>query len=244
MDCRPEMENNKTYFLENLPLFKELKKVDLNQIASNMVLKKYKKGERLQLAHSRQSRLYILAQGQIKLVKINDRGEELTLRFLQQGEVLSSMHFSNLFDAFFEFIEDASLLSLSQEIVNKNISENPTFASNIINMLADNIQLLMTNAEVWRLKTAREKVGWYLNSININNLGRLSLSKSAIASFLGITPESFSRALNKLGKEGIAIENNYVKQSKNNSLCAYCDKIVGTNCEYYRSSECLLAFQN
>ena len=85
MDYRPEKENNKTYFLENLPLFKELKKVDLNQIASNMVLKKYKKGERLQLAHSRQSRLYILAQGQIKLVKINDRGEELTLRFLQQG---------------------------------------------------------------------------------------------------------------------------------------------------------------
>ena len=66
----------------------------------------------------------------------------------------------------------------------------------------------MTNAEVWRLKSAHEKVGWYLNSININNLGRLSLSKSAIASFLGITPESFSRALNKLGKEGIAIENN------------------------------------
>tara|TARA_B100000497_G_scaffold81156_1_gene90489 strand:+ start:1455 stop:2198 length:744 start_codon:yes stop_codon:yes gene_type:complete len=230
-------------FLENLPLFKGLKKEEINQIASNIVLKIYRKGEILPLASESQSRLYILYKGQSKLVKINDRGEELILRFIKQRDVLSSMHFSSLFDTCLEFIEDASLLSLSEEAVNKYIAINHSFASNIITMLSDNIQLLMTNAEIWRLKTAKEKVGWYLNSININNLGRLTVSKSAIASFLGITPESFSRALKKLGKEGIKIENKQVRQSKNSGLCFYCDKIVGAKCDLYGSGKCQIAFQ-
>jgi CRP-like cAMP-binding protein len=136
------------------------------------------------------------------------------------------------------------MLSLSESVVNKYITQSSSFASNVISMLSDNIQLLMTNAEVWRLKTAQEKVGWYLNSININNLGKLTLSKSAISLFLGITPESFSRALNKLEKEGIKIENKQVKQSEDSSLCLYCDKAVGANCQHYGSNKCPLVFHN
>ena len=231
-------------FLMSLPLFKNMASVELDQIATKIVSKKYKKGEILPLSFDGKSRLYMLHKGQGKLVKLNDRGEELVLRFVKKSDVISSMHFSNLFDASFEFLEDASMLSLSESVVNKYITQSSSFASNVISMLSDNIQLLMTNAEVWRLKTAQEKVGWYLNSININNLGKLTLSKSAISLFLGITPESFSRALNKLEKEGIKIENKQVKQSEDSSLCLYCDKVVGANCQYYGSSECPLVFHN
>jgi len=60
--------------------------------------------------------------------------------------------------------------------------------------------------------------------------------------FLGITPESFSRALNILENEGIKIENKQVKQTDENPLCLYCDKVVGTKCKYYKTSICSLIF--
>ena len=185
-------------FLMSLPLFKDFEKKELEQIVSKMALTKYQKGEILALTQSGWSRLYIMTEGQGKLVKLNYRGDELILRLVNKSDIISSMHFSRAFDTSIEFFEDSSLLSLSETAVNKFIEESNSFASNIISMLSDNVQLLMSNAEVWRLKTAKEKVGWYLNSININNLGKLTLSKSAISLFLGITPESFSRALNKL----------------------------------------------
>jgi CRP-like cAMP-binding protein len=106
-------------------------------------------------------------------------------------------------------------------------------------MLAENIQSLMLNSEVWRLKNTKERVGWFLASININNFGKLSLSKSLIASYLGMTPESFSRSLKKLSKEGIYIENNTVKQTFGNELCLYCDKVTGANCELFKSVDCI-----
>ena len=43
----------------------------------------------------------------------------------------------------------------------------------------------------------------------------------------------------KLSKEGIYIENNTVKQTLGNELCLYCDKVTGTNCELFRSVECI-----
>ena len=229
-------------FLMSLPLFKDFEKKELEQIVSKMALTKYQKGEILALTRSGRSRLYIMTEGQGKLVKLNSCGDELIIRLVNKSDIISSMHFSRAFDTSIEFFEDSSLLSLSETAVNKFIEESNSFASNIISMLSDNVQLLMSNAEVWRLKTAKEKVGWYLNSININNLGKLTLSKSAISLFLGITPESFSRALNKLENEGIKIENKQVKQTDENPLCLYCDKVVGTKCKYYKTSICSLIF--
>ncbi len=225
-------------FVKGLSLFKDVKKIELDSIVSNIKLKKYMKGETFPLNIEKRSRLYIIFMGQIKLIKINERGEELILRIVNKGDTLSSMHFSSFFDVSFEFLEDTSLLYLSEDIVNKFIKENNSFAKNIISMLSENIQSLMMNAEVWRLKNTKEKVGWFLNSININNFGKLSLSKSSIASYLGMTPESFSRALNKLSNEGIYLENNNVKQIIGNELCLYCDKVTGVNCEIFGTEEC------
>ncbi len=83
-------------FLMSLPLFKNMASVELDQIATKIVSKKYKKGEILPLSFDGQSRLYMLHKGQGKLVKLNYRGEELVLRFVKKSDVISSMHFSRI----------------------------------------------------------------------------------------------------------------------------------------------------
>jgi CRP-like cAMP-binding protein len=107
-------------------------------------------------------------------------------------------------------------------------------------MLAESIQSLMMTAAVWRLKNTKERLGWFLASVNTNNLGKLPISKSLLASYLGMTPESLSRALKKLKDEGISIENKAIKMQTGNELCSYCDKVIGSNCNLFGSKDCPL----
>ena len=48
--------------------------------------------------------------------------------------------------------------------------------------------------------------------------------------------------ISKLEKEGIKIENKQVKQSVDNPLCFYCDRVVGKSCKYHNTSICSLIF--
>jgi CRP-like cAMP-binding protein len=150
------------------------------------------------------------------------------------------MHFSHYYDVSAEFITDTTLLYFSEETINNLVKENLTFAKNIINMLAENVQSLMVTAEVWRLKNTKERLGWFLASVNNSNLGKLPISKSLLASYLGMTPESLSRALKKLSEEGIELENKNIIQKTGKELCAYCDKVIGSDCNVFGSHDCPL----
>ncbi|MDP7554548.1 MAG: helix-turn-helix domain-containing protein, partial [Candidatus Thioglobus sp.] len=66
------------------------------------------------------------------------------------------------------------------------------------------------------------------------------ISKSLLASHLGMTPESLSRALKKLSDEGIKIEHKAIKQETEKELCSYCDRVIGVNCNLFGSKDCPL----
>ena len=233
---------HKTYlnFLSELTLFKNMQANEIESVTTHLKVKNYQKGEMFSFDVNNRPRLYISFTGQFKLTKINERGDEMILRVINQGEVVSPMHFSHYYDVSAEFITDTTLLYFSEETINNLVKENLTFAKNIINMLAENVQSLMVTAEVWRLKNTKERLGWFLASVNNSNLGKLPISKSLLASYLGMTPESLSRALKKLGEEGIELENKNIIQKTGKELCAYCDKVIGSDCNVFGSHDCPL----
>ncbi|WP_201340299.1 helix-turn-helix domain-containing protein [Isorropodon fossajaponicum symbiont] len=52
-------------------------------------------------------------------------------------------------------------------------------------------------------------------------------SKSLTAAYLGMKPESFSRTLAELKKDGIILDNKKIKLANGHELCGYCDKVTG-----------------
>ncbi|HIL42714.1 MAG TPA: Crp/Fnr family transcriptional regulator, partial [Gammaproteobacteria bacterium] len=229
---------NHRNFLSSLPLFENILEEEIESMLSHLKVKNFQKGEMFSFDVNNRPRLYLTLSGQFKLTKINIRGDEMILRVMNQGEVISPMHFSHYYDVSAEFIKDTTLLYFSESTVNSFVKKNPQFAKNIINMLAESIQTLMVTAEVWRLKNTKERLGWFLASVNNNNLGKLPISKSILASYLGMTPESLSRALKKLSDEGIELENNTIVQKTGKELCSYCDKVIGSNCNVFGSHDC------
>ena len=240
MDLKSNNSINYRNFLSSLPLFENILEEEIESMLSHLKVKNYQKGELFSFDVNNRPRLYLTFIGQFKLTKINERGDEMILRVVNAGEVISPMHFSHYYDVSAEFIKDTTLLYFSESTVNSFVKKSPQFAKNIINMLAESVQSLMVTAEVWRLKNTKERLGWFLASVNNNNLGKLPISKSLLASYLGMTPETLSRALKKLSEEGIELENKSIVQKTGKELCSYCDKVIGSDCNVFGSHDCPL----
>ena len=240
MNAIPNNKLQYLKFLSELPLFNDIPDEEIESLLSLIKVRNYQKGEILSINVDKRPRLYITLDGQFKLTKVNERGDEMIIKVVNKGEVVSPMHFSHYYEVSAQFIKETALLYLSEDTVNKLVKDNPSFAKNIINMLAEDIQSLMMTAEVWRLKNTTERVGWYLASVNKKNMGKLPISKSLLASHLGMTPESLSRALKKLSDEGIKIEHKVIKQETEKELCSYCDRVIGVNCNLFGSKDCPL----
>ncbi len=236
----PTQENfNKYYqFLSKLAIFEGVLAKDLTDFFRSIQTKQYHKGEMVTFNKTEHSKLYIVYQGLFKLVKFDENGEEIVLNIIDVGDVVTPMYFSPHYDVCAEFVKNTTVLYFSREIVDNFIAKNHQFSTNINRYLAATVQSLMIKIEVMQLKNAKEKVGWYLVHAKINESFELRYQKTLIAAYLGITPESFSRALSELKKEGVVLENKSIKLKNGDELCKYCDQVTGSTCAFFKTDLC------
>lgn len=237
----PSQENfNKYYqFLSKLEIFEGVSTKDLTDFFRSIQIKQYRKGEMVTFTESEHAKLYIVFDGLFKLVKFDENGEEVVLNIMDVGDVVTPMYFSPYYDVCAEFVKNTTVISFSRDIVDNFIARNHQFSTNINRYLAASVQSIMIKIEVMQLKNAKEKVGWYLVHAKINESFELPYPKTLIAAYLGITPESFSRALSELKKEGIVLENKSIKLQSGDELCKYCDRVTGSSCAFFKTEACL-----
>ncbi len=237
----PTKENLTRYhgYLMKLPIFSDIPKKDLLTLFSSMQVKQFHKGEMVTFNHEEHAKLYINYDGLFKLTKIDERGDEIVLRIVDKKDTVSPMHFSPHYDVAADFVKNTTMFYFSKEAVAEAMEKSHQFSLNIVRFLAESVQALMLSAEVLQLKTAKEKVGWYLVHSKINNTFELPYSKSLTAAYLGMKPESFSRALGELKKDGIILDNKKIRLSNGDELCGYCDPVTGSDCSFFKTEQCV-----
>ena len=228
-------------YLLSLPIFKNLTEEELKPLFSNLQVKQFHKSEVITFNSKEHSRLYINFDGLFKLTKIDERGDEIVLKIVGNKDVVSPMHFSPHYDVAADFVKNTTLFYFPKEAIAQAMADHHQFSLNIVQFLADNVQSLMLSAEVLQLKTAKEKVGWYLVHSKANGTFELPYSKSLTASYLGMQPESFSRALSELKKDGIVLDNKKILLNDGKELCVYCDPVTGSSCAFFKTDTCLHA---
>ncbi|MDB3893488.1 Crp/Fnr family transcriptional regulator [Candidatus Thioglobus sp.] len=226
-------------YLLSLPIFKNLTQEALGGLFAALKIKYFQKGEVASFSSTEHSRLYINFDGLFKLTKIDQRGNELVLKIVGLKDVVSPMHFSPHYYVTAVFVKKTTLFYFPQEAIAKAMAEHHQFSLNIVQYLAESVQSLMLSAEVLQLKTAKEKVGWYLVHSKANGTFELPYSKSLTAAYLGMQPESFSRALSELKKDGIVLNNKKILLDNGDELCTYCDPVTGSNCAFFKTDHCL-----
>ena len=232
-------------FIQNLPLFKGLSEWSLADLFRNAAIGKYKKGKLLFLEGELPNRLYIILDGWVKLYKGNSSGEETIVQMLTSGDMIaeSAVFLNAAFPISAQVAKGAQILTLPASIIRENIKTNNDLAINVLTAMSVHSQLLIQGMESIRLKSATERVGWFLLKLlleqgRVPDMVELPYDKSLIASYLDMKPETFSRTLKKFKQKGFEIRKDAVILPQVKALCGFCDSDVAAICSRQGSADC------
>ena len=128
-------------------------------------------------------------------------------------------------------------------IIRENINTNNDLAINVLTAMSVHSQLLIQGLESIRLKSATERVGWFLLKLlleqgRVPDMVELPYDKSLIASYLDMKPETFSRTLKKFKQKGFEIRKDAVILPQVKALCGFCDSNVSGICSKHGTPAC------
>jgi len=232
-------------FLSTIPTFGSMEEDELDELLSFAQVREYPKDKLLFLRDEPASRIYIILQGWVKVYNGLETGEEAILQMLGAGEtLLESAVFLNVpAPVSAQVVEEALLLSIPAPVIRQRIQSSPQLAISMLNNVSLRSQRLVQQLELSRLKSAHERVGWFLLRLMLNQKSRdgliyLPYEKSIIASYLDMRPETFSRTLKKFKKDGFHISSDTVQMPEDNALCGFCDIDLATQCVRAGQEDC------
>lgn len=192
--------------LARLPAFRDLSADDLAGLEAHALLRSYEKGELLFRTGEQPQALHCLVAGSLRIVRRAADGREKVIH-LHTAPVLVAEAPSLLgqpYPADAELQEDALVVSIPRTELAALSKERPELAWRIIAHLFERLRELTRSVAAHTHQSAGERVAAYLlGRADDEGVVSLPAAKKDIASFLGIRPESFSRTLAALQKEGI-----------------------------------------
>ncbi len=236
--------------IQTLPIFSKLNANDLTEMLSHAVIRRYEKGKLLFMQGEMLSRYYLILAGWVKLYKSTESGDEAVLQMLSAGDSLMEasvfLNTPSLVSA--QVVQDTKILSLPAPVIRQSLVDNKDLALNMIGGLSMRSQTLIQQIEHSRLKTATERVGWFLLKLGMEQSGgrgraiKLPYDKSTIASYLDMTPETFSRTLKRFKNKGFHIQNDKITKPDPKALCAFCDEALAQACIFKDQELCPQTF--
>ncbi len=197
----------------NVPLFDSLARSDIEKMATFCSVKTYQEGDVLFYEKDDKDSLYYIIEGSIKFYKVDRFDNEIFLYKLYSHSLIYNV--SKLTDKFFvscyanaEFLEESQILVIQSAPFRDMIYSNHQLMSKILEESFSMIQQMQCIISRDVVFDGTAKVAHML----VNDLQTFNkLKKHEIAYMLHIQPETLSRILNKLTRNGtIEIEKNSI----------------------------------
>jgi CRP-like cAMP-binding protein len=200
-----------TALLKKCYLFAELPDKLVEQIASAASIKEVGREELLfsdgELAHS----FYVVGSGRVKVFKLSADGKEQILMIANPGESFAeaAMFAGGRFPASAQALVDSHLVVISRERFVALVKQSPELSLTLIARLSQLLRKLTGLVEELSLTDVTTRLAHHLSGMVDPKTGKpqrkitLSEKKTTLASQLGTIPETLSRSLAKLTKEGV-----------------------------------------
>jgi CRP-like cAMP-binding protein len=200
-------------YLSVLPLFNDLKPVELKQVAEGCVLRRLSRGDMVFRMGEPCNEFHVVVTGQVKLFVLSPAGQEKVLELIGPGQSFGEaiMFTDRPYILGAQSLADTLLLTVSKQAVLAEIERDHRFALRMLAGLSRRLHGLVHDVEAYSLHSGLQRViGFLLRDQALEDCDAgevrtvsLPVSKATIASRLSLTPEYFSRVLHELEANGL-----------------------------------------
>ncbi len=192
-------------FLRRLPYFAGLEEAQVGALASSAVRLKLSAGQAIFIEGEPSAGLWMIESGTIKIFKLTAEGREHILTLLGPGETFNDIA------ALDGLANPASASALSAAVawtipsatMLEALRNNPALALAVIGALTGRVRHLVLEIEDLALRSVTGRLARFVLEQSSNpRLAAPAITRAVMATHLGTTPESVSRALRVLEEIG------------------------------------------
>lgn len=194
-----------------VPIFATLEENELAKLSQKVTSRKIAKGNFLYNMADQNDTLYIVHQGQLKNYQILETGEEQLIRLLGPGEFTGEWSIFQPQQRHTDIIEalrDTEICQLTRENFKKALLDYPEISLSLLQQMSKRLEVSEKQTATVAYSSITKRITSYLSSLIKNKKDKpirveLPMTRKALASYLGTTPESITRGFHKLEKQGV-----------------------------------------
>lgn len=219
--------------LRRVPLFVDLEPESLAVLTQGALLQRFPAGTRLFEMGAHPDFLHVLLEGSVQLSAEDGAKRNVVIEIVTPPDcfILAAALTDTPYLMHATVLEPARLLLLPAEALRAEIAARPQLGLTLLASLAGQFRRMVRQVKNLKLRTTVQRLGCYLLSLSgdAEPGGRtgatsvlLPYDKHLIASQLGMTRESLSRALAALREVGVRTRGDRVFLDDPAALAAYC----------------------
>jgi CRP/FNR family transcriptional regulator, dissimilatory nitrate respiration regulator len=194
---------------EDIPLLKELTAGQKKALRAISQTRRFERGQVLFDEGEQAAGFHIVLLGKVRVYKSSVEGKEQTLHIWGPGEPVGEVAVlrGEAFPARAEALEDCQTLFVPRAGLLDLVREEPEFALRLLSLLALRLKRFAGLVESLTLKEVPARLAGYIlgEAEEQGQSGRLelNLTKAQVANLLGTIPETLSRILARMAREGL-----------------------------------------
>lgn len=191
--------------LSSIPLFHDLEDKTLEQFLNQSFVRVFKKGEMVFLQDDPADYFYLIRSGWVKLFRETLEGTEAVIDVLTQNHLFgeTAVFEDRLYTCSAQAVETVQAVSFPVAVLKAAIEQDNRMALNMLSSMSRYRRQQNRDIEGLSVKNAPQRIGCFLLRLCPTSASEririhLPYDKTLIASRLGMKPETFSRALQRL----------------------------------------------
>lgn len=194
--------------IARIPLFEDLPPAQLVHLASIASAPGFARGQVIFAEGDRALGLHVVDRGRVKVSKIAPDGKEQILHIWGPGEPFGevALFAGGSYPAHAEALEDSRTIFIPRAGLLELIDRQPELALDLLAVLSLRLKRFAAMVEAFALKEVPSRLAAYLLLLDDERpagaaIG-LDVSKGQLANLLGTAPETLSRILARMAREG------------------------------------------